>query len=265
MAAKRNIRDKGRQAEMVALYRAGKTLEQVGQLYGMTRERVRQIIAAAGITRADGGLHVQSQRRRVRKATERQAKHDRRVMRFYGCSLAEARVLNDMVPLSRIGSPAQLYTRQRTTAKQRDISWEITFPEWMAVWRDSGKFDLRGHGRGSYCMARQGDTGPYSVANVYITTCDDNVRDYQAELKVRGVVCADGFKRLPEKADRVSEKANRGNLGNLGRGRGFTYLPHRSRSRPYQVVVRKKYIGAFATEQEARAAYLAACESLRNK
>lgn len=47
-------------------------------------------------------------------------------------------------------------------------------------------------------MARKMDTGPYSEGNVYITTCDDNVRDYQARLKIDGVIAQDGYARLPE-------------------------------------------------------------------
>jgi hypothetical protein len=74
----------------------------------------------------------------------------------------------------------------------------------MTIWNESGKWDERGLGVGKYCMARRMDSGGYSKDNVYITTCDDNVRDYQARLKVDGVMSPDGWVRLPENEKAVT-------------------------------------------------------------
>ena len=47
-----------RDAQFVAHYRSGKTLQEVGHLYGMSRESVRQRLAGMGIKAKDGGAAV---------------------------------------------------------------------------------------------------------------------------------------------------------------------------------------------------------------
>jgi DNA-directed RNA polymerase sigma subunit (sigma70/sigma32) len=39
-----------RAATMIAMYRSGQTLQQIGSTFGVTRERARQILAKHGIT-----------------------------------------------------------------------------------------------------------------------------------------------------------------------------------------------------------------------
>lgn len=256
MSKPRKVRDVERQERMVSLYREGSTLEKIGQSFGLTRERVRQIIAAAGVTRNDGGMHIASRQRQERRKIVLANRRDRRALAYYGNTYGVVLELNDFRPPSVRGSAAERYKNQRNAAMYRQIPWEMTFEQWLSVWRESGKWEQRGKGRGGYCMARRGDTGPYSVENVYITTCDDNVRDYQAELKFRGVTCADGWKRLPERADVVGKKVSK-SYAALGRGKGWTHTTRRSRTKPYQVMVGKKYVGVFATQEEAEAAYSA--------
>jgi hypothetical protein len=67
---------------------------------------------------------------------------------------------------------------QRTHAAQRGIAWLLTFAMWWSIWQHSGRYFLRGRGRGRYCMARFGDKGPYAVGNVHIVTNEQN----QAEM-----------------------------------------------------------------------------------
>lgn len=119
--------------------------------------------------------------------------------------------------------------------------------------------EQRGLGRERYCMARFGDVGPYSTGNVYITSCADNVRDYQAELKERGVLCADGYFRLPEKSHKCDGRPRP--TSGSGPGRGWTFRANRSTKNPYQVVCGKEYIGCFPTQEAAEAAYRAAHEA----
>lgn len=63
-------RDLGRQARMVELFRSGLTLEEVGDEFDLTRERVRQIITSAGVTASEGGATV----KRAKRAAERAAR-----------------------------------------------------------------------------------------------------------------------------------------------------------------------------------------------
>jgi len=66
-------------------------------------------------------------------------------------------------------SPKQAYHYQRNCARQRNVPWELTFEMWCEWWHNQlgpDWFRLRGKRPGQYCMARLGDTGPYSVGNI---------------------------------------------------------------------------------------------------
>ena len=47
-----------REAVICALYREGRTLQEVGDVFGLTRERVRQILRRAGVPPEAGGVFV---------------------------------------------------------------------------------------------------------------------------------------------------------------------------------------------------------------
>jgi len=70
-----------------------------------------------------------------------------------------------------------IYTKQKCTAKYRNIDWIISFEDWCHIWDQSGKWEQRGRGVGKYCMSRKGDTGPYSADNVFIQECIKNSGD----------------------------------------------------------------------------------------
>jgi hypothetical protein len=196
-----------KQEEMLYLYTVdGLTLQEIGERYNITRERVRQILADAGVSRLDGGMAIRTAKSIPLKLLEHSAKIERqnkRSMKKWGCDFLTAKRLNQGRPLNKNGTIAKAYDNQRTTSISRGIAWEMTFPEWVKVWRDSGKYHLRGRGKG-YWMARRLGIGPYSVANIYITSGTLGASDYQAELKMRGVRCEDGNRRLPEHTDAPS-------------------------------------------------------------
>lgn len=163
------------------------------------------------------------------------AKRERNALLLFGCTEAEAIAANGGAPTREPNSPAVRYLHQRTTAGIRGIEWAISFPDWMRIWLDSGYWALRGRGIGRYCMARHGDTGPYSATNVSIQLCTDNSRD--GIRKARPAIAANQTQHA-------------------GHGRGWTY--REKAARPYQVMVSKKYIGCYSTQCEAESAYRAA-------
>lgn len=168
------------------------------------------------------------------------AKLEARSQRQFGCSFEQSITLNDSLPLQQLGSKARLYTAQRLAAAKRGVEWRISFPEWLSVWMESGHWHERGRGAGRYCMARHGDVGPYSVANVSIQLCTKNSSDGIA--KARNNLATRGLKMGSH---------------SLGAGRGWTFVA-RAKHNPYQVVVAKKYIGCFPTQAAAEAAYVKA-------
>lgn len=167
---------------------------------------------------------------------------ERNAMLFHGCSHAEAIALNDGLALRDPASRSSRYLYQRQAAFDRGIGWEITFPEWLAVWDASGHWSDRGVGIGKYCMSRHGDLGPYKVGNVSIKTNVENNRE--------------GIERARPAMRANPHRRGGGSGPDAGSGKGWAYLP--KRKTPYQVYVGRKYIGLFATQQEAEAAYRAA-------
>jgi hypothetical protein len=117
-----------------------------------------------------------------------------------------------------------LFGRQKRAAKNRNISWEMTFAEWFGIWESSGHWAERGRNAGGYVMSRNGDIGPYSAANVCIVTNKANFMEARSHAQRRdGVYCT---------------------------------LP--GASRPWVARWKNKHVGYFSTEEEARAARQAA-------
>jgi hypothetical protein len=194
-----------RAARMAQLYTTGHTLQQIGTVFGLTRERVRQILKTQGIVGKDGGVCRASQARKAEKAAKSLAKRDERCRKSFGCSLEELLAINHGENPWAKSAISRRYTNQRRSAEHRNIPWQITFPEWWAIWEPH--YANRRRTADGFVMARHQDFGPYAPWNVYITTLAQNVVDYQAELKKRGVECADGYKRLPERAAQLKQAA----------------------------------------------------------
>jgi hypothetical protein len=162
----------------------------------------------------------------------------------YGCSHDEAKAINGE-PFSKPGSFADRYRRQKHNATKRGIAWQMTFAEWVQIWLDSGKWLQRGRGKSGYCMARNGDVGPYCVGNVSIQTCVENSRD---GIKVARPAILEHQRNNPQ----------------IGSGRGWTLRTGRRFTNPYQVMVGTKYVGCFPTQAEAESAYRNASQEIRH-
>jgi hypothetical protein len=123
--------------------------------------------------------------------------------------------LEDGLPNSGLGWRHRFLV-QRTSAAVRGIVWDLSFNNWMEIWRESGHLAQRGRGDGKYCMARFGDTGPYSVGNVYITTHNQNSKDMlqfgcqTPEARANLSMAMKGVKKSPEHRANLS-RALKGN------------------------------------------------------
>lgn len=152
--------DTDRAVVMEGMYRAGKTLQQIGDIYGVTRERVRQVLSKyQGVSCADGGLHVRALKNREKQIAER----ERKCFEKRGCSLEQYRYLKSL------RRPTLAFSSQRNCARQRGIVWSLKLWEWWQIWQQSGHWTERGRGTG-YMMCRFADAGAYEVGNVYIAT-----------------------------------------------------------------------------------------------
>lgn len=174
--------DEQRANEMEAMYRGGKTLEETGVHFGVSRERVRQILSARGINRSMGGAQhadkkALSDGRRLARWQGSRSKKNASCNKHYGCDYETLIAANDGKNISVLRGKAHIYVMQRKNAIRRRIEWKLTFPEWCAIWAESGKWEQRGRGKDGYCMGRNSDAGPYALGNVHITTISANASD----------------------------------------------------------------------------------------
>ena len=178
-------RNPARDAGMIEMYRQGCTLEQVGQCFGVTRERARQVISRAGVSRTDGGVAIRSVAKRVAADSAR----DLRYLSRYGMAYDEYRAHVQ-------AGHARLYQRQQKSARSRGIEWRLDFAQWWAIWERSGRWAERGRGNGKYCMSRVNDDGAYEIGNVHIQSFLENSREAvkkwkgQPPKRFRGVFAA---------------------------------------------------------------------------
>lgn len=167
---------------MVEMYKSGKSLEEIGAEYGVSRERVRQILTALGVGRMDGGSTMKCLAKITDKVEAIRARNERREVYWrgiWGMSLADYQAhVAEYGSTVDSTSPMCRYKQQRSNAKKRGIAWNFTFPEWWGVWQESGKWDQRALTKDGYVMARWGDgDAPYSVDTVYICTQSQNAKD----------------------------------------------------------------------------------------
>lgn len=146
-------------------YKSGKTLREVAVIYGISRERVRQILEENGLNGRDGGIHSRLEKKK--QAAER------KFFEKYGCSKQKFEEVKGHYK-EKSKSPWHAYKSQRRNAKSRGVEWNINFWDWWCLWEESGKWESRGRGNDHYCMCRKGDEGDYSKGNVYIASAVHN-------------------------------------------------------------------------------------------
>lgn len=165
-----------RTSDMILRYKAGETLQSIGNTYHITRERVRQIMSKQGICGADGGAMIQAllnvEDNKIKRAATKE-RQEQRKRKQWGISIEEWKRIRKEFGYK----PFSAYQTQKKNSAKRNIEWAMPFNEWWRIWSESGKWGKRGRGYG-YQMCRLGDTGGYSPENVYITKGDDNIRDY---------------------------------------------------------------------------------------
>lgn len=254
-----------RAEKMSSMYRQGLTLEKIGQHFGITRERVRQIIARVGVTRDD----------RLKKPITTEA--DRKA-RLDANSMARWGIPYDEKKRRRADGTILAFTNQRNAAKGRRIFWSLKFVDWLAVWEASGKMHLRGRGVGRYVMSRVKDEGGYVLGNVHIQLSTENNSQGLAKCRANRAKNTGVWMLYPGLSQPWIAKYGKTLIGRYATeqeatdarkaymdahpdvihfGRGY-YVDNSGKTPRYQVMLGKRYVGTFKTPEEALAARAAA-------
>lgn len=251
-----------RSEAMFSMYKSGKTLAQIGDVYGITRERVRQILSKRGdISAQEGGQSKRASIKKSRVTSEKEA----RCLSKNGCTLSQLasikKLSKEMISngYGKYRTPTYAFQTQRTNALSRNIQWDLKLWDWWQVWQASGKWDQRGKGKDRYVMCRFKDDGPYSVDNVYIATHSNN-SSIQPNNPYR--------KSHPDFDEAMANKKKVNFNPNIDRHNVHKGLPLgvtlKNGRYTAQICVdgRNKYIGSFATPEEAHSAYLSYREKI---
>jgi transposase len=175
--------DKTSDAVMCDMYAKGYTLEHIASKFLISREKVRKIVKKYGVNKPAKDNSARQAQISINKRLVLQRKEER-VKKLWGITLAQYEAIKtEFGSADNPASPFRKYTEQRKNARIRKVGWDISFADWWRIWQTSGKWALRGRGKG-YCMGRFGDKGPYKVGNVEIILCAQNTSDYQNKNKV---------------------------------------------------------------------------------
>lgn len=177
-AAMDKLQRKARVGIMCERYRSGETLDAIGSSYGITRERVRQLISGNGVSSFLGGRRARAAENSRKVWDQKMDARNKRALKWFGVSWSEFVALNDgHTGFWKGGQKSREFLQQRRNAIRRGIAWELTFKDWWNIWENSGKYALRGRYSHSYVMSRIKDTGAYSASNVQIKTARDNIAE----------------------------------------------------------------------------------------
>lgn len=74
------------------------------------------------------------------------------------------------------------YSEQMRKAKEKGYGWNIGFDQWMTLWNNSGKLELRGNTKDDYVMARIDRIKPFTPSNIVICTNSENGKNKSPAL-----------------------------------------------------------------------------------
>jgi transposase len=266
-------RDLERAEKIASMYRQGVVLEKIGEHFGITRERVRQVLRKIGVTAQEGGACKLAEHNKAATL----AKRNLRTMTKWGLSYDEMKA-------RRKDGTLAAFIQQRNSAGSRGIVWRLLFSEWLDVWLQSGKLALRGRGKGHYVMSRIKDEGGYVIGNVHVQLSTENNSQGLAKCRNNKAAHTGVWRIYPgtgkpwvakysktmigmyaterEAIAARREYVERNRLTVRMRGRGYSIIRGKNGNDRYQVMVGRQYIGTFKTPEAALQARAVALQQL---
>jgi len=145
-------------------YRAGRTLEEIGSVEGISREYVRQLLKGR-VAANEGGYSVRMKRARAKRERER----DARYVAKYGMTRAEFKAVDPDIRFR--------FKEQRQNARRRGFLWTLKLAGWLDVWGD--RIVDRGRGADKLVLAMIDTEIGFVPGNVRICTHSESSRATQ--------------------------------------------------------------------------------------
>lgn len=183
------IKDTDRLMKIYELYMNGNSTLEIAKLYGVTHQAISEILRKSKLDTKCGGATKKSKTRIENQEISKVSKREKRSLDNYGATYSEVMKFSSKIRMA--------YRNQKRSAFFRGIEWKLTLPLWVKFWEDSGKFHMRGVGRGRYAMSRPGDAGPYAIGNILAITHEENSRENANKLVAEGKL----GKGFPKKID----------------------------------------------------------------
>ncbi len=146
-----------RNVAIADMHKRGMDMAQIGDRFGLTAQRVHQVLVERGVNVRGKG----PKKRTKDRLAEEVARRERKSMKLWGVGVQEVKAL-------RGNGLLNAFMTQRSNARRRGIGWGLTLAEWHGAWQASGKLADRGLGRGKFMMARIENAKGYQVGNVQI-------------------------------------------------------------------------------------------------
>ncbi len=168
-----------RKAEIRRRFLAGETMQEIGTSFGVTRERVRQILNEEGISGKNGGQKLKSalNRKSVIDQKREQREHQRRtldqwVRQELGVSLITACKINGTPFKNKRelwtsnGACKKYLAVKRQAQRKHPETTYIGFKDWLHAWSQSGHGTDGPHP--GWCMLRLDGDRPWSPGNIRV-------------------------------------------------------------------------------------------------
>lgn len=145
-------------------------LEAIGAQEGITRERVRQLIASVGVGVKDSGLRRYfDEQKRIRAASALEHK-EARCQKVYGCNLATFYRLSGALEFGRRGALVKKFWEHKINAERVRSLWEITLEQYAEIVGPH----MEELGRGKKLLRRIDARQDFTPSNVEVITAQEH-------------------------------------------------------------------------------------------
>lgn len=167
-------------AEMERRYKEGQTLSMIGAAFGVSRERVRQILRRRAVRPDAGGSKLFRTSKSARTEALALQKQENRALADYGCTWQEYREvagINNFVGHNQTKNKLlRAYWQHKHNARRTGIPWGLSLPAYAKIVEPH----LGPGWRGRLVLSRKDKSKGFSPENTEVITLSESSRRVQS-------------------------------------------------------------------------------------